>query len=198
MVFNESYGLVCANVRSVIEARASRLLNQDQFHNAGENYIRIALCGDKGADFTKLGFFFVDVTKSDSIENLTIIGIYKGKDDRHSLDGFFTNLFPNLNQLHEIELFGLPIKTIWFIVADLTFLACVYGHCASFSTTYRSPFCARSFHDFAIESECPLRKMDEIKRDSELYSTLVGGLKEISGPEKTKIYIKTKGITKSH
>ncbi|KAL3097173.1 hypothetical protein niasHT_030168 [Heterodera trifolii] len=106
----ETRGLVCIDVRAMIEGRLQDLVNSGRLklHQQFVSQIVLVLTGDKGGDgvaaTTKLGLVIGNVEHPNSPKNLSILGIYFGNDDRTNLENKFGSIFAQLNQLKTVSL----------------------------------------------------------------------------------------------
>ena len=75
-----------------------------EFSLYDDETITLCLAGDTGGEFTKLGVYIVNCKKSNSVFNLSLIGIYRGKDTMINLRTAFGDVeLPKENDIWNIS-----------------------------------------------------------------------------------------------
>lgn len=98
--------MFCSNIAKVIGRRIQDLFTNNKLYldsNCNDN-IFITLFGDKKAGLIKLGFVIGNVDRPNSVANLSIVALFKGKDKPDVLAKAFKPVAEQLNILNNIDL----------------------------------------------------------------------------------------------
>uniref|UniRef100_A0A914DX30 PDZ domain-containing protein n=1 Tax=Acrobeloides nanus TaxID=290746 RepID=A0A914DX30_9BILA len=122
------------NIEKNIVSRLEQLEKSGQLQlDSNASAIYLAVGGDKGANYTKLGYFFLNIKSANSPQNLSLVALYKGDDSYKNLKAYCQEVFQQFNDLHgrtivfntETGQKSLTIKLA--VVGDMKFLVNVFG-----------------------------------------------------------------------
>lgn len=143
----------CIRVATIRDALTQKIR---ELHGSGQllkttNFrgkIWIAIGGDKGGTSTKLMALIINSAFASLVQNLIVIGMYKGSDDAENLRIAFESFAPELEALTSLPVpwtsaedspvDEVPIEL--FLVGNTSFLGAVLGHQGS-TSLFLCPFC---------------------------------------------------------
>lgn len=119
--------------------------------NQEENTIKeIYACvvGDTGNDTTKIGMNILNVASANDSRNLSLLGLFHGKDSAENLKHYFSELLDNLSNLDGTafviqldEQRTLELKLVLFVTGDMVFLCNLFGVSHAYTANWYCLYC---------------------------------------------------------
>uniref|UniRef100_A0A8R1IGP4 Uncharacterized protein n=1 Tax=Caenorhabditis japonica TaxID=281687 RepID=A0A8R1IGP4_CAEJA len=122
----------CNDVQSIVNNRARAMLASKKIDSSDAPF-KITVLGDKGAGTTKLGFSVMHGEKTNSPDNLTLLGVYTGDDKQSLLKENLGNVLEQLNNLQKVHIRDEHGRVIEknveiYLTGDYMFLCECLGH----------------------------------------------------------------------
>uniref|UniRef100_A0A914DK87 Uncharacterized protein n=1 Tax=Acrobeloides nanus TaxID=290746 RepID=A0A914DK87_9BILA len=118
-----------ANIEEAILMRMNNLNEAGRLKIRENNQTFACVIGDKGAKWTKIGIFFIDVDKSCDPRNIMLLSLYKGDDSAAALRKYCSDVFTQLCEIQGTTYYlgGIELTLMLMLGGDMSLEANVIG-----------------------------------------------------------------------
>jgi hypothetical protein len=162
---------VIVNLEEYLTVRLQRLANNNKLHFLHQkNEVWCGVGGDKGGGTVKFILNIANVFPSNSVNNLSILGIYEGSEDAVGLRTAFSHVCGQLSKIKTVSISNKQYRLRLFPIGDMKFLCSFFGHLGA-NSAFPCLICTAGQEEIRRSSRVPvkIRNIAEMAKQGQLF-----------------------------